>query len=203
MLLSAIFRSNAADVERLAMAAWVVKILIGHVGPRTDEKWRIRGMRLGDARVSIKAATFFEDRELLPVELWYICEAEEIFESRAEKRTNSVMMEATIRRMTRRIFATFGFPPNALAIDFSGIRRQQKTFQLQIQVSIKADIPSLSVVCAEDVYNSTTFEPRGYAMSFRGTKAGGEPHSFAGPMQAYVILLWGKLSGYIQALPQA
>lgn len=124
MLLSAIFRSKAADVVRFTMAAWVVKILIGHVGPRTDEKWRMRGTRLGDARVSIKAATLFEDGELLSAEPWYICEAEERFESRAEKSTSSAMMEITMRRMTRRIIATFGFPPNAVAIDFSGIRRQ-------------------------------------------------------------------------------
>lgn len=32
-------------------------------------------------------------------------------------------------------------------------------------------------------------------MSFRRTKADSEPHSFVGAMQAYVILLWGKLSG--------
>lgn len=122
MLLSAILRSNAAEVERFTMVAWVVKILMGHVGPRTEEKWRMSGTRLGDARVSIKAATFFEDGELVPPALWYICEADGRFESRAEKRTSSPMMETTMRRrMRERMFATIGSPPKTLAIDFSWV----------------------------------------------------------------------------------
>jgi hypothetical protein len=131
MLLSAIFRSKAAEVERFTMAAWVVKILMGHVGPRTEEKWRMSGTRFGVARVSIKAATFFEDGEVLPVELWYICEDDGRFESRAEKRTSSTMMEMTIRRrMRERMLATFGLPPKTLATDFSGVRGQLEIFRL-------------------------------------------------------------------------
>lgn len=129
MLLSAILRSKAADVERFAMAACVVKILIGHAGPRTEEKWRMSGTRLGVARVSIKAATFFEDGEVMPPEPWYICEADGRFESRDEKKTSRLMMERmTSRRMRARMFATFGLPPETLAIDFSGVKCQLKIF---------------------------------------------------------------------------
>lgn len=37
---------------------WVVKIWIGHSGPRTDEKWRISGIKGLRGRVSMIAATF-------------------------------------------------------------------------------------------------------------------------------------------------